>query len=421
MTFFCHKYRLPLIIWLLSYLQVCPTVACRYNVRESGFVDIGIEPYYLCGFVDVNTPADVISDFQQVLQAGLMDTNVKFEIIHADQQKKHPAMNLLDLWQLRTLPSAVLVSPDGQSIVVPVTRAGHFFKETLVTAVADIVRSPKRKEILQNGSKAYGIVLVIEGTNEPENEAAREASGRAIEAVKAQIPMMPKPIAYPPQIVTMDRNAIRNEKILLWSLGLDPEKVDEPHAAVLYGRARWIGPLFKGEQITADNLSSVLFVIGADCECGFDHRWLQGTMLPVKWSQEIRAQAAKSLGFDPENPIIQMEISRIIRRGFYHYPTAPSLYQQLIGESLPHMRQNAFEGPESDSAAGITQAQPVQAGDTASPGPSERGPVPEKPVLADAEALWQKPLYFITGLTALVIAAGLFIALRAARRNLWQR
>jgi hypothetical protein len=139
----------------------------------------------------------------------------------------------------------------------------------------------------------------------------------------------------------MDSNSLADERILLWSIGLEPNDVNEPHAIIIYGRARWIGPLFKGEQITEDDLASVLFVIGADCECGFDYRWLQGTMLPAKWDQKTHERAVESLGFDPESPMIKMEIGSIIGRGMgcYSYPGMPPAgapgaygYQELIIE-----------------------------------------------------------------------------------------
>jgi hypothetical protein len=153
---------------------------------------------------------------------------------------------------------------------------------------------------------------------------------------------LPKPITHPPELVVMDSNSLADERILLWSIGLEPKDVNEPHAIIIYGRARWIGPLFKGEQITEDDLASVLFVIGADCECGFDYRWLQGTMLPAKWDQKTHERAVESLGFDPESPMIKMEIGSIIGRGMggYSYPGmapagAPGAYgyQELIIES----------------------------------------------------------------------------------------
>ncbi len=213
---------------------------------------------------------------------------------------------------------------------------------------------------------------------------------------------MPKPIAYPPVLLSIGSESLSREKILLWSLGLDAEKSSEPHAVILYGRARWIGPLFEGEQITEENLAAVLFVIGDDCECGFDYRWLQGTMLPAKWDEKLQARVVESLGFDPENPMIKMEISRIIGRGYPSYPGVPFGYQEFVVDSV-----NEHE-----------QIVPVWAPNTASPTSADVAPVSEEAVLAEGEPVLQKPLYFIIVLAVLIVAVGLFIVLRAARRNL---
>jgi len=69
-----------------------------------------------------------------------------------------------------------------------------------------------------------------------------------------------------------------------------------------------------GEKISAENLLSILYVIGQDCECGLDLSWVGGTMLPMQWNQKMESRLAKSLGFDPENPYVKMEVSRIIGR-----------------------------------------------------------------------------------------------------------
>jgi hypothetical protein len=395
-------YKLILVICLWGCIQTHPALACRYNVRETGFVDLGIESYYLFGYVSKDTPAEITSTFEQVSYAALMDSSIRLEIIDANQQKDHPAMKFLDLWSIQSFPAAVLVSPDGQSLPVPVTKPDQPFKQTLWSALDDILSSPKREEIVQQVSKSYGAVLLIEGADAEQNKKAKAAASGAIEKVSTQMEWMPKSIAHPPVLLTIDSESLAREKILLWSLGLDAEKVNEPYAVVLYGRARWIGPLFKGEEITEAYLADVLFVIGADCECGFDYRWLQGTMLPVRWDEKAQARVAESLGFDPENPMVKMEMSRIIGRGISSYPGVPFGYQEFVVESV-----NEAE-----------QILPAQVQNTVSPPSAAAESVPEESVLAESKPVLQKPLFFIAGLTVLIIAVGLFIVFRSARRNL---
>ena len=398
--------RLVWAICLCGSVLTQVASACRYNVRETGFVDLGIEPYVLYGYVSQDTPADIIPSFKEISDANLIDSNVRVEIIDTVQQKNHPAMQLLDKWALRELPAAVLVSPDGQSLPVALRAPGKSFKDTLRSGLGDILSSPKREEIVRQVIKAYGIVLLIKGPDAEENDKAKQACAAAVEQVSAEMEMMPKPIANPPVVIALDPESFSKEKVLLWSLGLDAEKVTEPHVVVLYGRARWIGPLFKGEEITEYNLASVLFVIGADCECGFDYRWLQGTMLPARWDEKLQAQVAENLGFDPENPMIKSEMSWIIGRGYSSYPRTPFGYQELVIE------------PESPNDVNEILPDPVE--HAAAPGPNTTEPVSAPEPLAEsafclADSL-RYAIYILTGLCALVLVAGVVVLVRAKRK-----
>lgn len=428
--------KLVVISCVLVGLSAYPAFACRYNVRETGFVDLGIEPYYLLGFVDKDTPAEITSDFEQLAAAALTDTNIEFKIINVDQQQEdHPAAKYLDLWKIESFPAAVLISPDGQSRALSVQRPNRPFKETLSSALDNILQSPKRKEILQQVSKTYGVVLLIEGPDAKENEKAKKAAESAIGQVASQMDYLPKPIEHPPVLVEMDSESLSNEAVLLWSLGLEVADVNAPLAAVLYARARWIGPLFHGQQITEDNVASVLFIIGADCECGFDHRWLQGTMLPVKWGEKLQARAAESLGFDPENPMIKSEIAWIVRRGYSGYPSTPPIYREVAVESEPAAPAEPNEpiqaasnaAPDANATESVQKVHEetalvknTEAAEQNVAPTDDKGKVTEKPstILAESGPPWRRSLYFISALTLAVIVVGIFIAVRAARRSL---
>ena len=400
-----------MVICLWSCFHAHPAFACRYNVRETGFVDLGIQPYYLYGYVSSDTPADIVSDFRQISHAALIDSNIEVEIINVHQQKDHPAMKYLDLWPRVSFPTAVLVSPDGQSLLVPVTKPLRPFKQTLWLVLDDILSSPKREEIIPHVSRTYGVVLLIEGADAQKNKRAHEAACSAIERISRQMELMPKPIAHPPVLVVIDSQSFSSEKVLLWSLGLDVNKVSEPYAAVIYGRARRIGPLLKGGEITEAILANILYIVGADCECGLDGRWFQGTMLPVRWDEKIQARVAKDLGFDPENPMVKMEISRIIRHSLFlsgssedpcSYPDGPIGYEELVVD---------FDSDSNDPQMPASQGQNTL---TSTFKPSVSASEKTSAYRSFNPALL---FYFIAGLIVLIVAAGLFIAFRAVRRN----
>jgi hypothetical protein len=365
---------LVLALWCVS--PVDSAWACRYNVLEVGFIDLGIEPYYVFGYVDEETPGDLIATFEDRAAVALVDTNVQFELVHAGQDANHPAMRLARSHEIEAFPAAVLVSPDEQSRPIGLAGAPPTFGERVSSAFEAMLSSPKRTEILAKTAATYGVILIIEGPDAEDNKLAQEAARAAVAQVAVQMEFMPKPIANPPVVLTLEAESLSDEDVLLWSLGLAPEDVNEPCAAVFYSRGRWIGPLFRGEQITQDHLERILFVIGADCECGLDHRWLQGTMLPARWDESLQAAAAQSLDLDPESPMVKMEMISIIRRGMggFSSPGVPFGYQEIeVG---------------SDAIAPIEfveeeVSEPVESGEPIEPVESVESIEPDEPVGSD--------------------------------------
>jgi len=357
----------PHLIILIAWLGICvgssPGWACRYNVLEVGFIDLGIEPYRLFGYVTGQTPAGSVSAWRDEIELNLVDTNVDFELVHVDRDTDHAALSYLETHGIENFPAAVLVSPDGQSLPIASSDKGVAAQEVLDS----ILLAGWSTAVLDKAAGCYGVILVIEGPDETANALARDAAQAAVDHVAAQMEFMPKPIAHPPEVLTLPADAVAKEGLLLWSLDAEPADINEPRAAIFYGRGRWIGPLFRGEQITQENLEKVLFVIGADCECGLDHRWLQGTMLPARWDEGLQAQVAQTLGFDPESPMVKMEMVSIIRRGMggAAVPGVPFGYREI--------------------EVGSTVAEPIEIVDEPAeiPEPESAEPEPSEPVLAE--------------------------------------
>ncbi len=366
----------------VALVLISPALACRYNVRETGFVDLGAEPYILCGYIDANTPAEVMTAFKELPDAALAESNVVFRLIDVDREKGHPALEYLDP-NRQSVPCVVLVSPDGQIMPISVSKPGEPFEKTFRSAVDRILSSPKRSEILRHVSTMYGVVVVIEGPDAEENEKAKKGAAAAVEQVASQMEFMPKEIGGPPVMMVMDANCLKDEEVLLWSLGLKPSDVNEPLAVIIYGKARWMGPVFRGEQVNEADLASVLFVVGADCECGLDYKWLQGTRLPVRWDEKTHALAVESLGFDPESPMVKMEMGSIIGRGMGGdgYPSTPYGYQELIIE--PETDSDELQSDNSSRAAEVTSRQ-VSKPDVAEAAIGEVNDAPSVEAPADA-------------------------------------
>ncbi len=362
------------LVWLnlavFCVLAACvdPACGCRYNVREIGFIDVGIEPYRLFVYVPQAVGAGEIDDLKNALDAASVDTNIRCEPVPAGVDANHPASRFLSMHGIDNYPAAVMVSPDGPSRRLPLPADAPSLAKAVSLSLEAVLDSPTRRQILEKAADSYGVVLLIEGPQQDRNAAAREAVSDAISYVGEQLEFLPKAIARGPEKVVLDRPSLAGEDILLWTLGLKPEDVNEPCAAVFYGRGRWIGPLFKGELLTDANLLRILSIIGADCECGLDHRWLQGTMLPARWDQSLQQKVAASLGFDPESPMVKMEMVSIIRRGMGGLgdPGAPFGYQEIEvgGEqaSSSHPSAAGFNNGTVGPAADLVDVEPPHTG-----------------------------------------------------------
>lgn len=392
--------RVPWMILVWVCLQASTAWACRYNVRDTGFVDLGTEPYHLYVFYGRSTSAEVVTAVREVSSTVLSGSNVAVDIINADEAKEHPGLKYLSEDAARSLPAAVLVSPDGPRLPLTLFAPGASLRDGLTTALRELVTSPAREACLQGVADTFAVVLLIEGAGQEANRRARQALADSFEEIGNQMKLMPKTIARPPVSVVLEAAALERERVLLWSLGLDTKSTDYPRAAVLYGRARWIGPLMKGDEITARNLSGLLSIIGADCECGLDISWTQGTRLPVLWDKARHARVAKALGFDPENPMVKLEVGRILgRRG--SVPAAGMGYQEVSLEpSVTEPLATAVAATEPAVGRAVLPA----------PGRAANAPAP-----AESAPILGVSLVAIGSLAIVALGGGLFILLRSGR------
>ncbi len=289
--------------------------ACQYNVRDVGFVDLHGEPYALYCFVDNAVLEDISDAYREVTTAGFMDSNIVPVLINVEKNKSHPAVKYIQKLDVRSYPAFIFASPNGSTMVPLVLDRDKPFKDQLWSLVDRLVTSDKREEILDKLAENFAVVLVVEGENKDENRDAFDQATAAVKHIASQMTLMPKLVSSPPTVVVIDRATAKKESILLWSYGIDVEKTAKPVAAVMYGRGRMIGDALKYERADKDTLVKLLSIIGADCECGLDRKWMEGQMMPMKWDEDLQQKAAKNLGFDPENPSVKMEISLILKKG----------------------------------------------------------------------------------------------------------
>ncbi len=386
----------PPFVILLSclVLHVQPVYGCRYNVREVGFIDVGVEAYRLFVYLPEGASPDEAARLKETVDIALADSNIRFEPVVVGTDANEPVMEFVAVHGIASFPAAVLVSPDGQSMPLSLAAAGDSLGQAVSSAVDHVLHSPARQQIHEKAAEYYAVVLLIEGPQPQANAKAREVISTAIGRIREQLDLLPKPIARPPEMVTLDRQSLDREGVLLWSLGLKPQDINEPCAAVLYGRGRWIGPLFKGDKLTPDPLTEMLLVVGSDCECGLDHRFLQGTMLPVRWDDDLQQKVVKSIGFDPEDPMVKMEMVSIVRRGMGGFE----------GMDVPLGYREIQVGGDAAQDAG-----PMVGANNDSPAPSNP---PSEPRGSEFRIL----AVSLGGMAVLVAMASMVIVLKARRK-----
>lgn len=289
--------------------------ACRYNVRDLGFIDLEPAAYTLFLTLPTNTPPAARSALLDPAQSSLRDSNIRLETVAPADLPRHKLARQLEPLIPLTSPAALLVSPDHQTLVVSLPGlAGPDAPSRLTNTLDGLVNSPTRATLLREAARTFGAILFLPGTDAAANAAARRSITEAIAALRQGMAGLPKAVSAPPALVTLDPADLTRERVLLWSLGLETNAVAEPRLAVVYGGGRWIGPLMRGAEIAALNLTRLFDVIGADCECGMDLSWTRGTPLPCRWTPTLQQIATSSLGFDPDDPLVRIEASRILGR-----------------------------------------------------------------------------------------------------------
>jgi len=312
-------------LWLCAltlWLTAWPAQACRYNVRDLGFIELETETCQLLICASTNTTAATLAAWRRAAAEALQESNLRIEFVHPAQSEVIDRP-LAELIATNRLPAAALVSPDGPVLSVLVGPSDPPLETIDDAAWRGLVDSPTRDEIVREASRRFGVILWLEGTDSAQNRAARSAITEAVAEIGQSLAALPKAITEPPAVVTLPVAALARERILLWSLRLTPEPTPEPRAAVIYGKARWIGPLMKGQEIAVGNLTRLFSIVGADCECGLDLAWTRGTSLPVRWTAAAHQATTKSLGFDPLDPLVQMEATRILDRFSSSIPNRP--------------------------------------------------------------------------------------------------
>ncbi|MGD8535351.1 MAG: hypothetical protein PVF66_05815 [Candidatus Aminicenantes bacterium] len=396
------KIRIIGVFFLLCIIFTAPVFGCIYNVRDIGFADLAPHPYRLFCFIQDNTQQRVVAALRQISYTAFLESNIKAEIINVDQDRSHPAIEYLRFWEIESFPAAILFSPMGRSLVLPLSAPHESFDKAVRSSFTNAIASPIREEILNRIVKSYCVILLIEGKDEAENSKAYEAASRTNRKIAKTMGQLPKRIEKPPCIIVIPQELIPEESLLIWSLGLDGGQLEKPHIAVIYGRGRRMGPLLSGEKITGDRLYKILSVIGLSCDCGLDKKWMMGPLLPLRWDEKIQSDVVKFLGFDVENPMVKTEMSSIISLDLFRQ-TGDDELRENLGDIFDEYSEWALEF-ETEANAG--RVSPAKYYELTSSGTTQ-----------SKSGLNLKTILFGTGIIAfLILAGGSFVLIRARKK-----
>jgi len=302
------------MVALACCLSLLPAAACKYNVRDVGFVDWAPQPYHLYCYLDGDPSSGFATTLRNTAAALFLDANVELQIVDASQKPKPDALRFAETEHLNTFPALVLVSPDQERLTLPLPQTTDQVNTAAWEVLENVISSPARQTLFRRIIEAYALVVILEGTDPTENEHNRASVNQAIERLTRLMDRLPKAVKGPPEALIIPQTQAEQERVFLWSLGIQPAKSKTAHVAVLYGRGRKIGPTLSG-RVSQDAVYQTLAVLGQDCECSLDRSWMTGPMIPAEWGTDLQTQVQEHAGFDAENPLVKTEISRIMARG----------------------------------------------------------------------------------------------------------
>ena len=283
------------------------SMACRFNIREIGFAEIAPNPYILYYFYDQGTNSSEVVEFEKKAENIFKYSNVKSKAVSISD-KENPLLNYLPNNEDRRFPTIMLLSPDGQTVELPVPKDGNAIDGLLRSVIASSFRSNIKSMLVHK----YAVVLLLSGLDEQENKLAAKYAKEDVSELEKIMPRMPKLIDEGPELVMLSRSEMEEENSLLWSLGIDASEVKQPTAVIIYGRGRIMGDVIPYDEIQTNSIFKLLNIIGADCECGLDRKWMLGKLIPMTWDPHLRTELYGLLKFDVENPMILSEMSQII-------------------------------------------------------------------------------------------------------------
>jgi hypothetical protein len=306
-----RKTAVRCFMFALVFLSFTSSQACRYTVRELGFSDLAAPPYRLFICLQKELTAAQQIALTRTVEIAIAGSNLKVIFVNSQQAPQHPVLHFLSTGLIE-YPCALLVSPDSTVRPFHFAGAGQEIHAFTAKTIRTALHSPARKALLNDAPLYHAAILLFGGKDANQTKTAATLIRNAVQQVEPVLPLMPKPAAKPPFIVDIPFSEQSRESVLMWSLGLT-ESAPTPQAIIVYGRGRKMGPVLRNDSLTTEAIYNFLLYVGADCECDMDRSYLNGHLIPLYWSSAARERVGTVLGFDPENPLVKMDMLNIAR------------------------------------------------------------------------------------------------------------
>lgn len=298
-----------IVFLLLGCLLRGEAMGCPYLVRDVGFSSWRGGKYRLCLFLkdDSADGRRLAESFQAIANEVFAESNVRPEVVSPDKRESHEAWGGIPTIGGARLPAAVLLSPDGRTLVLPAIIPALSSTDRLRAELTKIVSSPATEDIRAHGISHWCVVLLVPGPNENENAKARTEIEKAGERIVGAAVDMGRTVDQGPYLIEAP-NKDRAEDLLLWSYALQ-EDAARPRAVVLYGRGVQIGPILEGDGIARDALLPLFQALGRNCSCAMDPALWLGPAAPMAWGEAFQTKVRETYGFDPDSPQFRYSVA----------------------------------------------------------------------------------------------------------------
>ena len=296
-----------IIVALFSISMHCE--ACRFTVREIGFSALS-QTNYTFVIIDNTTASNATLE---ALHSYKKNSNIGVLHLNESVDYNNPIVQLAKNKGVVS-PSIFFLSPNNHIYIIEDNiQDGIKWKQVEKLFKTTVLESPLREKLRIDSEKTFAQVICIDGVDQEKNKDAMQLINIACRELHEIMPLMPKEVAIAPSVLRITEDEFNQERVLLWSLGVD-SLAKEPQAIIIYGRGRVMGNILNYNQIKDSLVFKYLSMIGADCECGLDRKWMLGVQIPMVWDRNCRQNLAVELGFDVDNPTILAEMSRIMSK-----------------------------------------------------------------------------------------------------------